>query len=145
MFAAGMVPVNDGLVVVVGLACFDVLVDGGIGDPHVLLIGLALVKAGRGRFGDNGLGRLQISKKFKDLRRRQVGDGIEVIGPIPPLGEVAHVVFTGVAGARHQAVLTGGHGIEGEHPQPGGQVAHSGVGEGGDGPQSLHGQFLLGG
>ena len=48
MFAAGMVPVNDGLVVVVGLACFDVLVDGGIGDPHVLLIGLALVKAGRG-------------------------------------------------------------------------------------------------
>ena len=77
MFGAGMVPVNDGLVVVVGLACFDVLVDGGIGDPHVLLIGLALVKAGRGRFGDNGLGRLQISKKFKDLRRRQVGDGIE--------------------------------------------------------------------
>ena len=44
MAAAGMIPVDDGLVVFVGLTGGDILVDGGIGHAHVFFGGLT--KAG---------------------------------------------------------------------------------------------------
>ena len=43
MITAAMVAVDDGFVLLIGLSGPDVLIDGGIGDPHVILIGLALI------------------------------------------------------------------------------------------------------
>ena len=73
MAAAGVVAVDDGLIGLGGLAGGNILIDGGIGNPHVLLVGLALKQAGRGGFGDDGLGGIQIPQELENLRGGEIG------------------------------------------------------------------------
>ena len=127
----------------VGFAGEDVLVDGGVGHAHLLLIRLALKEAGRRRLADDVLRRVQPGQKLVDLRHSQVSNGVEVIRAVAPLREIAHVRLAAVAGAGDKTALGRANGVEREHAQARGNVRRRHLIERRDGGDCLHDELLF--
>lgn len=53
----------------------------------------------------DGLRRVEIVEKFKDLGHAQIGDGVEVGGSVAPLGAVAHERLAAVSRSGDEPVL----------------------------------------
>ena len=138
-----MVAVDDGLVVLVGLAGEDVLINGGVGHAHLLLVRLALEEAGGRRLADDVLRRVQPGQKLVNFRHGQVGDGVEVIRAVAPLREIAHICLAAVAGAGDETALGRANGIEREHAQTRGDVRRRHLVERRDGGDRLHDELLF--
>ena len=98
-------------------AATDIGVQFGIGQAHFAFVGLAFGKSGRRCLSNNGFRSVQEAEEFKNFRYRQVGNRVEIMGAVSPLGEVTDVGFTAVAGAGNQAAFIGSNGIQGGHPQ----------------------------
>ena len=108
-------------------ASVHIAVDGGVGDAHFLLIRLSLEKPGGGSLVPDGLRRVEIVEKFKDLGHAQIGDGVEVGGSVAPLGAVAHERLAAVARSGDEPVLGGSDGVKRRHTKARGNVRHGGV------------------
>ena len=108
-------------------AAVHVAVNGGVGNAHLLLIRLSLEKPGGGRLAADGLRRVEIVEKLKDLGHAQIGDGIEVGGGVAPLGAVAHKRFAAVARSGDEPVLGRGDRVKRRHAKARGDVRHGGV------------------
>ena len=143
MLAAAMVAIDDGLVVLAGLAGEDVFVDGGVGHAHLLLIRLTLKETGGRRFADDVFRRMQPGQELVNFRHGQVGDGIEVIRAVAPLREIAHVCLAAVAGAGDETALGRADGVEREHAQTRGDVRRRHLVERRDGGDRLHDELLF--
>ena len=104
------------------LAVEQVSVDGGVGDPHLPLVGLGIEETGGGGFRQEELRRFEPGEELVDLRDGQVCDRVEIVGAVPPLGEVAHIGLAAVAGTGHEPVFRRGEGVERRHAQARGDV-----------------------
>ncbi len=127
MLAAAVKALDDGAVLLRRGPLGQIAVDGLIGHAHLLLIGLAVKEAcGRGLFNDAARGAEEFQES-DHLGGREVRNRIEVMGAVTPLGIIAHIALTAVAGPGDQKALGSGNGIERRHAQARGNIRYGKV------------------
>ena len=89
VLASAVVALDDRPVLLAGRPVEQVVVDGPVAHAHLRLVRLAVEEPGGGRLFQNGSRRVQAAEKGVDFRDREIGDGIEITGPVAPLGKVA--------------------------------------------------------
>ena len=94
-----------------------------VGEPELVLVGLAAPEAGGGVLVEHRLGQPQQPRGRPHLGLVEVGDGLDVRRGVAEAGEVAEQVLGAVLGADHERVQLLGEVVDHDHPRPGAGIA----------------------